>query len=333
MPRNAITVIAEVGLMHEGSLGNARRFVDVAAECGADVVKFQTHIAEAETLRDAPSPPYFQGESRFSYFQRTAFSPSQWKSLKRYCERRGIRFLSSAFSIEAVELLRSLGMEMYKIPSGEVTNVPYLERIAAIGKPVLLSSGMSSWKELDRAVAVFKKRRVPLTVFQCTSLYPCPDEKVGLNVLAEIRKRYGCPAGLSDHTITNYASYAAAALGAAAIEKHLTLSRKLYGSDAKHSLEPAAFADLVSGVRAIERMQAHPVNKNDLRDVRAMKGIFEKSLVTNVAIPKGVIIRNGMIGAKKPGGGLPAAEFGRILGRRARRFLPADRLLRRSDVA
>jgi N-acetylneuraminate synthase len=147
-----VLLIAEVGSVHDGSFGNAKCLIDVAAECGADAVKFQTHIAEAETLRDAPMPPYFTGEPRFEYFQRTVFNEAQWRELKAHCQARGVEFLSSPFSVEAVELLEEVGIERYKIPSGEVTNLPYLEHIAQTGKPVLLSSGMSSWAELDEAV-------------------------------------------------------------------------------------------------------------------------------------------------------------------------------------
>ena len=217
-------IIAEVGSVHDGSFGNAGKLIDAAAACGADAVKFQTHIAEAETLADAPSPSYFRAEPRQAYFRRTGFTEDQWRGLADRAASRGMMFLSSPFSLEAVDLLESIGVPLYKVPSGEITNLPLLERLAETGKPVLLSSGMSSWDELDAAVRVFAAAG-PLTILQCSSVYPCPPERVGLNVMLEMRARYGVPVGYSDHTMGAAAPLAAAALGASVIEKHFAFSR------------------------------------------------------------------------------------------------------------
>lgn len=331
-PLRRTLLIAEVGMLHEGSLGNARALVDAAVECGVDSVKFQTHIAKAETIRAAPMPPYFTGEPRYEYFERTAFTAEQWAALKKHCDARGVEFLSSAFSIEAVELLDRVGVGRYKIPSGEVTNLPYLDVVARTGKPVLLSSGMSSWAELDAAVNAILRHHDRLTILQCTSEYPCAYERVGLNVLQEARERYGLPVGLSDHTLTNYAAVAAVVLGACVVEKHFTLSRRLYGSDARHSVEPAELADLVRGVRAIETMLAAPVRKDELAFVKAMKEIFEKSVVAAVDIPAGAVITRDMVALKKPGTGVPAARLDDVVGRRTARPIGADRLLAWEDL-
>lgn len=329
----SVFVIAEVGSVHDGSFGNAQRLIDVAAECGADAVKFQTHIATAETLRDAPMPPYFTGEPRYEYFGRTAFSPEQWQALRAHCEEKGVEFLSSPFSIEAVELLEEVGVAYYKVPSGEVTNLPLLEVIAQTGKPVLLSSGMSSWSELDEAVNTILTCHNQLTVLQCTSEYPCPYEDVGLNVMLEMRDRYKLPVGLSDHTLTNYAAFAAVVLGASVIEKHFTFSRHMYGSDAKHSMEPTEFADLVQGIRAIEMILGSKVDKDDVARFATMKATFEKSVVSLVDIPAGTFITEAMIGIKKPGTGIPAKRHVEVLGKRARRWIPKDALIREEDLA
>ena len=325
-------IIAEVGSVHDGSFGNAQKLIDVAAECGADAVKFQTHIATAETLRDAPMPPYFTGEPRYEYFERTAFSLEQWQALKVRCEERGVEFLSSPFSIEAVELLEEAGVVRYKVPSGEVTNLPLLKVIAQTGKPVLLSSGMSSWAELDEAVDTILDCHNQLAVLQCTTEYPCPYEQVGLNVMLEMRERYKLPVGLSDHTLTNYAAFAAVVLGASVIEKHFTFSRHMYGSDARHSLEPTELAGLVQGIRAIETMLESNVNKDDVARFATMKATFEKSVVSLVDIPAGTLITEAMIGIKKPGTGIPAKRFGEVLGKRARRRIPKDTLIREKDL-
>jgi N-acetylneuraminate synthase len=327
-----VLVIAEVGSVHDGSFGNANHLIDTAAECGADAVKFQTHIAEAETLHDAPMPPYFKGEPRFEYFKRTGFTREQWIELKAHAESKGLIFLSSPFSIEAAELLESIGITQHKIPSGEVTNLPMLEVIARTGKPMLLSSGMSSWQALDRAVEVIRKHHDRLTVLQCTTEYPCPYEQVGLNVMLEMKGRYGLPVGLSDHTLTPYAVFAAVTLGASVIEKHLTLSRRMYGSDAQHSLEPSEFADMVRGIRAIETMLKNPVNKNAIERFQVMKETFEKSLVSLVDIPAGATLTRQMIGIKKPGMGLPARRLEDILGRRTMRAIAADQVIQGQDI-
>jgi N,N'-diacetyllegionaminate synthase len=325
-------IIAEVGSVHDGSFGNAERLIDAAAECGVNAVKFQTHIAAAETLRNAPMPPYFKGEPRYEYFERTGFSPEQWEKLKAHCKENGVEFLSSPFSMEAVELLEKVGVDRYKIPSGEVTNLPMLDLVAQTGKPVLLSSGMSSWVELDEAVNTIRRHHDRLTVLQCTSEYPCPYDQVGLNVLLEMKERYKLPVGLSDHTLTNYATFAAVSLGASAIEKHLTFSRKMYGSDAKHSLEPNEFRELVAGVRAIETMVAAKVDKDDIRRFKGMKDIFEKSLVALVDILQGSVITRKMIGIKKPGTGLSAARLQEVIGKRTARSIKADTILISEDV-
>lgn len=329
----SIFIIAEFGMLHEGSFGNACKMAEVAKQCGADTVKFQTHIAEAETLPNAPMPSFFKGEPRFEYFSRTAFTLDQWKKLRVHCDEVGIEFMSSPFSIEAVDLLEKVGMACYKIPSGEVTNIPFLERVAKTKKPVLLSSGMSSWDELDAAVGVFQKSGNPLTVLQCTSIYPTPPEKVGLNVMLEMKKRYApCAVGLSDQSLTNYAGYAAAALGASVIEKHVTLSRHCYGSDAKHSIEPAEFADFVKGIREIETILANPVDKNDLKDFLEMKRVFEKSIVSLRKISAGTVITEALVGIKKPGTGIAPKRYKQLIGRRAKRDIEAGQILLESDL-
>jgi N,N'-diacetyllegionaminate synthase len=320
----AVFVIAEAGMNHDGSLGNAIRMAEVAAECGADAVKFQLHDSAAESTRDAPAPPYFRLESRWDYFNRTAFSDEQWRTLKDACDRAGIEFLCSVFSVEAVERLERLGVARYKIGSGEVTNLDLIRAAAATGKPILLTSGMSSWAELDEAVAAAGD---DVTVLQCTSLYPTPPEQVGLNVLAELRARYGKPVGLSDHTLGPYASFAAVTLGATVIEKHFTLSRELYGPDAALALEPDELEDLVEGIREIETMLANPVDKDDLEPFAEMKRVFEKSVVSSREIPAGAEISHEMVAAKKPGTGIPAKRLPEIVGRTARVDIPADTVL------
>ena len=324
-------IIAEIGSVHDGSFGNACQLVKVAARCGADVAKFQTHIAEAETLRDAPAPAYFRGEPRWDYFKRTAFSEQQWMGIKAACESAKIEFLSSPFSEQAVDLLERVGVGSYKIPSGEVTNLPLLGRIAATGKPVYLSSGMSNWAELDAAVAVLEKGG-PLSVMQCTSAYPCPPERAGLNVIGEMARRYGLPVGFSDHVEGFAAAMAAAAQGATVIEKHLTFSRQMYGSDAANGMEPSDFEKYCRGLRDVWSMTRHPVDKDDLSDYLDMKQVFEKSIVTARPLAAGSVICREDLAFKKPGDGISAAKYKEIMGRRVSGDLPADHKLEEGDL-
>lgn len=325
-----VTIIAEVGSVHDGSFGNARKLIELSAECGADAVKFQTHIAEAETLRDAPSPPYFSGESRFAYFQRTAFSLDQWKILAADCAALGVAFLSSPFSLEAVDLLEEVGVGAYKIPSGEVTNLPLLAKVASTGKPTYLSSGMSNWAELDEAVEMLRPSG-PLTVLQCSSAYPCSPERVGLNVIPQMAARWGVPVGFSDHTEGPAAGIAAVALGATVVEKHITFSRRMYGSDAATATEPADFAAFARALKEVARMHASPVDKDDLLPYRDMKRIFEKSIVAARDVAEGAVVGEGDLSYKKPGDGIPAREWRAYLGRRVVRPLKADEKLSPED--
>lgn len=317
-------LIAEIGSVHDGSFGNAGKLVDAAIKAGAGGVKFQMHIADAESLAKAPSPEYFKSESRMDYFNRTAFNILQWRELKMRCEDNGAIFLCSPFSIEAVDVLENLGMGIYKIPSGEVTNLPLHERIAQTGKPVLVSSGMSTWSELDAVVEIYQTKGCPVTVMQCSSLYPCPPEKVGLNVMLEMAQRYGVPVGFSDHSMGMAAPLAAAALGATIIEKHFAFSRLMYGSDAVHSMEPPEFLQLANNLSQVWQMLSHPVDKAKVNDYSQMKMVFEKSVVSAYALPAGTVLEYNHFTFKKPGDGIPAFHYRNLLGKRLIRAVDAN---------
>lgn len=315
-------IVAEIGNTHEGSIGLAKQFIKVAAECGVNAVKFQTHIFEAESLTDAPNPPYFKDETRKQYFERTSFSREEYVLLKEYAEKEcGVNFFSSPFSIEAVDLLLSAGVKTFKIPSGEVSNTPLLEYIALKADWVILSSGMSNWSELDRAVNIIKGR-CKLTVLQCTSEYPCSPENAGLNVMLEIKDRYQVPVGFSDHTLGSGIAVASVVLGASFLEKHFTLSKLMYGSDAKNSMEPSEFRELVLNIRSVDSALSHFLSKDEKAvSMDEMKVVFEKSIVTARDIKKGEIISMSDLAFKKPGNGIPASEYKNILGREINRDL------------
>jgi N,N'-diacetyllegionaminate synthase len=328
-------LMAEAGVSHDGSLGLAHAFVDAIAGAGADAVKFQTHIASAESTAAEPFRVAFsrQDKTRYDYWRRLEFSEEQWRGLADHAREKGLLFLSSPFSIEAVELLIRLGMPMWKIASGEVSNLPMLDRIADTTQPILLSSGMSPVAELDRVVRHLQGRGVPLAVLQCTTAYPCPPERIGLNLMDTFRERYGCLVGLSDHSGTIYPGLAAAALGADVVEVHVTLSREMFGPDVVASLTAAELKQLAEGIRVIERMRAHPVDKNAAAgDMAGLRAIFTKSLVARVALEAGTVLAREHLAFKKPGTGIPAARLPEIVGRRLRRRIEADTLLVEDDL-
>ncbi len=319
-------IIAEIGSTHDGSFGNAQKLIEAAAKSGANCVKFQTHIADAETLCDAPSPSYFSAESRKAYFERTGFSLSQWKKLYETAGNEGVVFLSSPFSIEAVDLLEEIGVAAFKIPSGEMTNLPLLRRVARTGKSVLLSSGMSNWTEIEMALDVFKDQS-EICLMQCTSMYPCSPTFVGLNNIAEISRRFPkVTIGYSDHTLGVAASVAAVILGANVIEKHFTFSRLMYGSDAKNSMEPSQFLSFASELKDAWVMRDNPVDKDKLASevMGDMKIIFQKSVVAATAISAGTVLDEGHLAYKKPGDGISASYSNEIVGRRLKMTVSKD---------
>lgn len=312
-----VYIIAEIGNTHEGSVGLAKQFIKAASDCGVNAVKFQTHIFEAESLSSAPNPPYFKDETRKEYFERTAFNLEQYKILKNFAEKEcSVDFLSSPFSIEAVDLLLDAGVKTFKVPSGEVSNLPLIEYLAEKAEWVILSSGMSSWLELNTAIEILIDK-CKLTVLQCTSEYPCLPENAGLNVMIEIRNRFNVSVGFSDHTIGIGVPIAAVVLGAAVIEKHFTLSKLMYGSDAKNSTEPKDFRDLVSEIRAVEKVLFNHIDKDvKVGELQQMKLIFEKSIVAKRDITNGTVIEFEDLAFKKPGAGIPASEFRSLIGKK-----------------
>jgi N-acetylneuraminate synthase len=329
-------VIGEVAMSHDGSVGLAHAFIDAIAAAGADAVKFQTHIAAAESH---PSEPWrarfsYEDDTRFEYWQRMEFTEEQWHGLREHAGERGLAFLSSPFSLEAVALLRRVGVSGWKVASGEVPNAELLDAMSEDGGPVLLSSGMSPWDELDAAVARLRERGAgPLAVLQCTSSYPVAPEAIGLNVLAEIGSRYGCAAGLSDHSGTIFPSLAAVALGARVIEVHVTLSREMFGPDVPASVTTDELRQLCAGVRTIATALDHPVDKDAAAaDLDGMRRLFTRSLVTARPLPAGSVLADADLVARKPGSGIPASERPRIVGRTVARELAAGTLLAESDL-
>lgn len=328
-------VVGEVGQTHDGSLGMAHAFIDAIADAGADAVKFQTHIAAAESTPGEPWRVKFspQDDTRYDYWKRMEFTGAQWRGLKKHADERDLLFLSSPFSFAAVDLLTRVGVAAWKVASGEISNLPMLERMADTGLPIILSSGMSPLEELDAAVKFVKTYDLPLTVLQCTSAYPCPPEKIGLNLIPEFRERYRCNVGLSDHSGTIYAGLAAATLEIDMLEVHVTLSREMFGPDVPASVTTGELADLVEGMRFIERMMANPVDKNGMaEDLASLRDLFTKSIVARENLPAGTVLDKEHVTVKKPGTGIPAARLDDIVGKRLIRDVQVDELLTGEDL-
>lgn len=328
-------IIGEVSLSHDGSLGLAHAFVDAIADAGADAVKFQTHIAAAESTPAEPFRVTFsrQDASRYDYWKRMEFTEEQWRGLAEHCRKRDVVFISSPFSIEAVDMLARIGQPLWKIPSGEPGNTQLLDRILETGAPVLLSTGMSPFAETDAAVARVKSRGVAVGVFQCTTAYPCPPERIGLNLIPTYRERYGCWVGLSDHSATIYPGLAAATIGADMLEVHVALSREMFGPDVVASVTTAELRQLVDGVRFIERMRAHPVDKDaSAEETAPLRRLFTRSLVSRQALAAGTVLTREHLAIKKPGTGLAPASMDDVVGRRLRRAVDVDQVLMAEDI-
>jgi N-acetylneuraminate synthase len=327
-------VIGEIAQAHDGSLGTAHAYIDAVADAGADAVKFQTHIAAAESTPQETFRVRFssQDQTRFDYWKRMEFSEEQWQGLADHARKRGIEFFSTPFSFEAVDLLERLNVRAWKVGSGEVTNLPMLERLAATRKPVLLSSGMSSWAELDAAVETVRRHKAPLAVLQCTTAYPCPPEQLGLNLIGELKKRYSCPIGFSDHSGTIFAGLAAATMGAHLLEIHVVFSRECFGPDVKASVTTSELKQLVEGIRFIHAAQSQPVDKEKMAgQMDELKRLFGKSILTAHDLPAGHVLTSKDLVLRKPGTGIPASRMPELVGRKLRRSVPGGTFLSDSD--
>lgn len=313
-----IYVIGEIGQAHEGSIGLAHAYIDALAHAGANAAKFQVHIADAESsiYEDFRIKIPYQHGSRFDYWKSMEFSANDWEGLKKHCEKVGLDFLASPFSLAAVDLLEEIGVLGFKIGSGEVDNLPMLDRIAATGKPVILSSGMSSWAELDQAVGFLQSRGIGVSILQCATAYPAKPHQWGLNVMQEMRQRYHVSVGLSDHSGDTFACLAAAALGARLLEFHVTFDKRMSNPDASSSLTLKQAATLITGVRRIETALNFPVNKDANAAFSRMKSMFGKSLAVNRDLRKGEQIQCSDLETKKPAGfGVAAARYREVLGK------------------
>ena len=328
-------IIAELGQAHDGSLGIAHSYIDAVAKTGCNAIKFQTHIAIAESSIHEPFRVKFskQDATRMDYWRRMEFSLDEWKGLKQHCDDLGLEFMSSPFSNAAVDLLEEIGVARYKVGSGEVNNFVLLEKIAQTGKPVIISSGMSSFEELDATVQFLKDRNVVYSILQCTTSYPTQPEQFGLNVITELKNRYNVSVGFSDHSSAIESCIAATALGAEILEFHVVFSKEMFGPDAKSSLTMLETEQLVRAVRNIEKALVSPVDKNDTKQFLGLKQIFEKSLAINKNLQRGHVLTFLDLETKKPKGyGILASEYEQVIGKRLKSNLKQWDFLNYNDI-
>jgi N-acetylneuraminate synthase len=328
-------IIAEIAQAHEGSLGIAHSYIDALAACGVDAVKFQTHIAEAESSEFESFRVKFsyEDETRFDYWKRMEFTPKQWEGLKKHCDEVGVEFISSPFSCAAVDLLEEVGVKRYKIGSGEMTNYLMLEKIARTGKPIILSSGMSDYKELEECMAFLKPFGNKLSLLQCTTAYPTQPEQWGLKEIPKLKERYGIPIGYSDHSSDITACIAATALGAEILEFHAVFDKNMFGPDAKASLNIVEIKQMVHSVRALEKSMKYNTDKTDVSIYKDLKILFGKSLAVNKNLGKGHVLTMEDLESKKPGNkGILAKDFTKVIGKKTIRPLMQWEFLRSEDV-
>ena len=327
----SVRIIAEAGVNHNGDPALARQLVDAAVEAGADWVKFQTFAADRLVTRTAAKADYQHqttdaAESQHAMLRRLELTPQMQEDLLAHCRERGIGFLSTGFDPESLNYLRGLGMDTFKIPSGEITNLPYLRRVGSFGQKILLSTGMANLGEIEAALEVLEEAGTPrdqTTVLHCTTEYPAPMEEVNLRAIATIREAFGVAVGYSDHTEGIEVPVAAVALGATVIEKHLTLDRTLPGPDHAASLEPAEFGAMVRAIRNVEQAMGDGRKRASVSELRNRE-IVRKSLVALRPIEAGEPFTSENVGVKRPATGLSPMRWDEVIGRTAARPFGVD---------
>ncbi|NHQ59217.1 N-acetylneuraminate synthase [Chlorobium sp. BLA1] len=327
-------VIAEAGVNHNGDIELAKRLIDVAAEAKADLVKFQTFSSDRLVTKTAKKAFYQLQttdvmESQHGMLRRLELSVDMHKELIAHCNKRNIGFFSTGFDIESVDLLVSLGQNQFKIPSGEITNLPYLRHIGRRGQPVILSTGMATLGEIEAAIEALEQAGTPranLTVLHCTTEYPTPMVEVNLRSMLSIHNAFGVDVGYSDHTQGTEVAIAAVALGATVIEKHFTLDRNLPGPDHKASLEPAELQAMVSAIRNIEVALGDGIKRLTLSEARN-KSVVRKSLVASHPIKAGELFSIQNVTTKRPGTGISPMGWDAVIGRKAVRDFTVDELI------
>jgi len=331
---NKVYIIAEAGVNHNGSLGTAKKMVDAAIIAGADAVKFQTFIANKVISQYAPKANYQKintksEESQLDMAKKLELNSEAHTELNNYCKQGRIEFLSSPFDLESIDLLVELGMDIFKIPSGEITNLPYLRKVGGLRKKVILSTGMSDIGEIEDALDILLEQgtqKENITVLHCNTEYPTPIGDVNLRAMLTIREAFNIDVGYSDHTTGIEVPIAAAALGATIIEKHYTLDRNMEGPDHKASLEPDELKAMIQAIRNIEKAMGSGIKKPSPSEMKN-RSIARKSIVASKFIKEGEIFTETNLGIKRPGNGISPMEWENVLGKNAIRDFKIDELI------
>ena len=317
-------IIAEIGQAHDGSLGIAHSFIDSLKGTGISSIKFQVHIADAESSKKEKFRKKFsyKDKTRFDYWKRIEFNKNEWIGIKKHCENEGFEFIASTFSIAGINLLNSIGLKTFKIASGEVNNYLMIDKLINLKKEIILSSGLSNYDELDLIIKKINKSKIPLSVLQCTTEYPTSSKNIGLNLITEMKKRYKKNLiGFSDHSGNKNTILAATALGADLTEFHVTFDKKMFGPDSFSSIEINEVKELVDGIKFIRECINNPINKDNTINKNVRK-IFFKSLAVNKNINKGEKISINDLETKKPSNmGMDTIFYKKILNKKITRNL------------
>lgn len=328
----SVYIIAEAGVNHNGNIEIAKKMVDKAVECGVDCIKLQTFIAEQLVSKNTEKAEYQKkqtkfNESQYEMLKRLELSFEDFKTLKEYCDLKKIDFMSTGFDFKSIEFLESLNIDIWKIPSGEITNLPYLIKIAKLNKPVILSTGMSTSEEVRSAIYILKSNGCrEITLLHCTTEYPTPLEDVNLKAMITMKNDFGTKIGYSDHTEGIEVSIAAVALGATVIEKHFTLDRKMEGPDHKASLEPDQLKNMVDSIRNIEKALGNGIKQPVESEKKNIK-VARKSIVAKNIIKAGDVFTEENITVKRPGNGISPMKWFDVIGKTARRNFDEDELI------
>lgn len=328
-------IIAEAGVNHNGSIELAKQLVDKAVEAGVDYIKFQTFKTEKLVAKSAQMASYqkknigTEDNSQFAMLKKLELSPDQHEDLITYCKEKGIKFFSTAFDLDSIDYLHSLNLGLWKIPSGEITNYPYIKKIAQYGEPVIISTGMCEMQDIENAVATLLKwgtRKEDIIILHCNTEYPTPYQDVNLKAMDAIRERFGVEVGYSDHTKGIEVPIAAVALGATVIEKHFTLDRNMEGPDHKASLEPDELKAMVSAIRNIEQAVGDGIKKVTDSE-KGNIAVARKSIVASRDIKKGEIFSEDNLTVKRPGTGISPMRWEEVSGQVAKRDFSEEELI------
>ena len=324
-------VIAEAGINHNGSLTLAKKLVDMAKKAGADCFKIQTHITEEEMIKTDIRPGKISKKTLWSIIKNSELTEKEELKIKEYCKKKKIIFLSTPFSVPAIDRLEKINIPAYKIGSGELTNIPFLKHIAKTRKPVILSTGMSNMEEIKKSVKLFQKFKIPIAILQTTSQYPCNYEDINLKVIDNYKKIFNIPVGISDHSLGIYTALGAVARGASIVEKHITLDKKMKGPDQKLSLEYNELSELVKGCNAIKLALGN--SKKILKKELPILNFARESVVVREEIVKGEKFTEKNLITKRPNTGeIPAKEFYKVIGKRSKKNLKKNDQLKEGDI-